>query len=300
MASDTLWRVGRFDAAPGPGQLLFGRMYEDVEIERRAFPKGSRVFSIASAGCTAIHLAAEHEVTAVDINPVQLAYAQRRAAGAPMETGSAERMMRMGRRAFPFVGWTRSKLERFLFLEEPREQIAFWQQHLDTWSFRHAFDAATSQTILRRIYAASFLDVMPSHIGPVLRSRMERCWSLHSNRKNPYARSLLLGEPGSGSSLERAATIRFVCADAASYLEGSAQGSFDAFTLSNILDGVTERYRERLFAAVRYAASKDAVLVIRSFAEPSASSPTNYAALDRSMLWGLVAITRVSAFPLFL
>jgi len=65
-------------------------MYEDSGIELRAFKPQSRVFCIASAGCTARALAAAgHEVTAVDINPMQLAYAKSRAAGEPAQVGSA-------------------------------------------------------------------------------------------------------------------------------------------------------------------------------------------------------------------
>jgi S-adenosylmethionine:diacylglycerol 3-amino-3-carboxypropyl transferase len=84
---ETPWQSGRFAGRPGPGKLLFGRVFEDSAIEATAFPAGSRVVCIASAGCTAIELSTTRTVTAVDINPVQLAYAQRRAAGAPAEPG---------------------------------------------------------------------------------------------------------------------------------------------------------------------------------------------------------------------
>ena len=58
----------------GP-RVLFGRMYEDPEIELAAFAPGSRVLAIASAGDTAAALAqAGHQVTAIDINPAQLEY----------------------------------------------------------------------------------------------------------------------------------------------------------------------------------------------------------------------------------
>lgn len=303
METDTSWRRGRFGSAAGSGQVLFGRMYEDVEIERSAFRPGCRVFSIASAGCTAIRLSADHEVTAVDINPVQLAYAQRRTVSAPMEIGSAERLMQTGRRAFPLLGWRRSVLAEFLELEDVREQMSFWRRYLDTWRFRAAFDAAMSHAALRLTYAAGFLSGMPAKIGPVLRARMERCWALHPNRSNPYAKTLLLGdvvpELEPSPDIQRASAIRFACADAASYLEGCAAGSFDAFTLSNILDGATEKYRLRLFAAIKYAATKDAVVVIRSFAEPESKSPTNFAALDRAMLWGVVEVVEANALELW-
>jgi hypothetical protein len=51
-----------------------------------------------------MNLAPDHEVTAVDINPEQLAYAARRIAGAPMIWGSAELLMRFGRALLPLAG----------------------------------------------------------------------------------------------------------------------------------------------------------------------------------------------------
>ena len=84
---DTAWQAGRLGPWRGPQRLLFGHMYEDVEIERAAFHGRGRVFCIASAGATALALADRHDVVACDINPVQLAYAERRAAGRPAGNG---------------------------------------------------------------------------------------------------------------------------------------------------------------------------------------------------------------------
>src|SRR5258708_17984571 len=79
----TPWQAGSFRGRTR--QLLFGAMYEDPAMELEAFAPRSRVFCIAAAGCTARALsAAGHDVTAVDINPEQVQYAQARAAGAPM------------------------------------------------------------------------------------------------------------------------------------------------------------------------------------------------------------------------
>ncbi|MEJ1963622.1 MAG: DUF3419 family protein [Gammaproteobacteria bacterium] len=293
LATINVWERGRFDARDGPGNILFGRMYEDASVELSAFEHRSRVFCIASAGCTAMALAPHHDVVAVDINPVQLAYAERRFAGHDSTRGSAERLMAFGRSFAPLLGWWPTRIRAFLELQYPAEQIAYWRQHLDTTRFRVAMDRLLSLAALRAVYAAPLLDFLPSRLGAVLRARMARCFALHPNRENPYARALLLGELPDASPPPEARDIRLIHADAAHFLEQQPRGSFDGFALSNILDGADAAYRRRLFAAVKHAAAPDARMVLRSFGEPPATLATNHAADDRAMLWGIVDVRAV-------
>ncbi len=293
--ADTVWKRGRFDARRGPGALLFGRMYEDASIELDAFRPGGRVLCIASAGCTAMALAPHHEVVAVDINPVQLAYAARRFAGQRSERGAAERFLSFARSFAPLVGWRRSRLRAFLDQKDPGEQSAYWRRYLASVRFRTAFAGLLSLTALRKVYAEPFLDFLPPHFGSVMRRRMERCFALHANRTNPYARALLLGELPDDPPPPQAENIRLVHADAAGFLEREPSGSFVGFALSNILDGATPLYRSRLIAAVRRAAAADAQVVMRSFREAPAMLSTNRAACDRAMLWGIVDVVAASS-----
>ena len=286
----TVWQRGRLDARVGPRQVLFGRMYEDAAIELDAFRPGSRVLCIASAGCTAMKLAPHHEVVAVDINPVQLAYAERRFDGDPGFRGRAERIMDFMRFFGPVAGWWPSRVRAFLELDDPAEQMEYWRRRLNTWRFRTSVDALFSVTALRSVYAPRFLDFLPNRLGSVMRGRMERCFERHPNRTNLYARSLLLGELSSEPPPPQAKDVRLVQADAAAFLEHEPAASFDGFTLSNILDGVDDAYRQRLLAAVKRAAAPGAVTVLRSFGNADAGSPTNRAADDRAMLWGSVLV----------
>lgn len=288
-SGDTPWAGGRFDQRKGPRRVLFGQMYEDPEVELRAFPPGAPVFCIASAGDTALALATRHAVTAVDINPVQLAYAQERIGGAPARVGSAERLLSFGRALLPLAGWHRRDLETFLAFDAVEPQRAFWNERLDTRRFRTGLDVLLSVTGLRSVYASPFLQVLPDHFGQVMRARMERCFARHPNASNPWARALLLGETPAGVP-PPAHPIDLVCTDAAGYLESCEPGSYGGFTLSNVLDGAPPEYRERLLAAVDRAARPDAVRVLRSFGEPPGPSSTNRAGDDRSMLWGVVDV----------
>ena len=291
----TAWGQGRLDGRRGPRQLLFGRMYEDTAIESAAFVPGGRVFCIASAGCTAFALAPSHAIVAVDVNPVQIDYVRRRIGGASPSRGAAERVMALGRSFTPLLGWSASRLRSFLDLEDPREQIDYWRGQLDTRRFRAAFDGLLSMAALRLRYAPELLGVLPGGFGRVLRGRMERCFSRHSNRANPHLRALLLGELAAAPVPPQAREIRLVCSDAADHLEREAAGGFDGFALSNILDGADETYVRRLYAAIERAAAPGAVVVRRSFAEPRAESANNCAASDRGMMWGLVDVRPVVA-----
>jgi hypothetical protein len=292
VSTETAWGAGRLGSARGPHRLLFGSMYEDAEIELAAFRGKARVFCIASAGDTSLRLADRHEVVACDINPVQLAYARRRAAGGPPETGDAERAMKVARAFMPLVGWRRAVLRAFLALSDVTEQMSFWKRHLDTRRFRAGVDLLMSPFILRLAYAPQLLSVLPSRFGAVLRSRLERGFARHRNASNPYARALLLGETCEPPP-PVARSVSFIEADAASWLASSRPRYFDAFALSNILDGAEPAYRARLARAVRHAATDEAVLVLRSFAEPPESLSANHAERDRSMLWGIVDVRSV-------
>ena len=294
IAPATPWQAGSFNS--GCSRVLFGSMFEDPSIEIQAFAPGSRVFCIASAGCTARALAAAgHRVTAVDINPLQLAYAQSRANGDPQREGFADRLMAHARSLLPLVGWTRRLRTAFLNLTDPAEQLDFGDRYLDSTLWRTVVDTLFFGTSAAGIRISLLAALKTESFGPILRARLRRGWSNHPNRWNPYAWRLLLGK-----SFEEEVgghQIRFECADAAAYLESLPAQSFDSFSLSNICDGASPAYLQRLDAAVGRAAAPRAIFVTRSFAEPASETATNHAERDRSLLWGSVNITRKETMP---
>jgi S-adenosylmethionine:diacylglycerol 3-amino-3-carboxypropyl transferase len=271
--------------------LLFGYTYEDSANELAAFTGSRRVFCIAGAGCIARALAeAGHEVTAVDINPVQLQYARERAAGSPPRDGRCERFLTRARRLLRLTGWRDTALRAFLELDDPSEQSRVWKSDFETRRWTAAIDAMLSRAVLRLTYASEFLRVLPPYFGCRVRERLRRSWATHPNRTNPFARRLLLGEAQDRAL--RPLAIEFVCADAAAYLESCPRGRFTAFALSNILDAAPPEYAHRLWRAVRRAATPGSPAISRSFAEPSPGLP-NLAPKDRSMLWGSVSCSIV-------
>jgi hypothetical protein len=168
------------------------------------------------------------------------------------------------------------------------EQVHYWREALDSSRWRWAVDALLSKAVLGLIYASPFLASVPRNFGARIRARLQRGWANHPNLSNPYAWRLLLGESPCAAE-PPVPMIRFVCADAATYLESSVAASFDAFSLSNITDGASPFYIQRLNRAVKHAAAPGAVVVTRSFKEP-ASAENDCAARDRSLLWGSVHV----------
>jgi len=237
-----------------------------------------------------MRLSPYHDIVAVDINPVQLAYAKNRIEGASTVHGTAEHVMCIGRALLPLAGWRRSTLAEFLNLDDPAAQHAFWKAHLDTRRFRAGLDTLLSVTSLRSAYTPGLLASLPGRFGSVMRARMERCLRIHPNRRNPYAHALLAGEFITEAVPPKAKRIELAHSDAATYLEHAPPQSFRGFTLSNILDGASLAYRARLFRAIQRAAAPDAVVVLRSFGEAARELESNVAARDSSILWGIVDV----------
>jgi S-adenosylmethionine:diacylglycerol 3-amino-3-carboxypropyl transferase len=177
-------------------------------------------------------------------------------------------------------------------MRDPAEQLHYWQRTLNSRRWRVGVDTLLSASLLGLAYASPFIASLPRHFGAHIRARLERAWANHANHSNPYAWRLLLGETQFVAELPTPA-IRFVCADAATYLEACEAASFDAFSLSNIADGAPSCYVQRLCRAVKHVAAPGAVVVARSFAEPANDAENNRAACDRSLLWGAVNVNRV-------
>jgi S-adenosylmethionine:diacylglycerol 3-amino-3-carboxypropyl transferase len=296
VSATTPWQRGRLDARRGKPRLLFGQMYEDSEIEAEVLPSAGRVFCIASAGSTSMALAARGlSVTAVDINPAQVDYVRARLKGAAPRAGTADRFFAAGRRFLPLMGLRLSLIRQFLELSDPPAQVRFWRAHLDTARFGAALAVAINPLALRAIYSSTFVRILPQHFDRIIRARLERCWARHPNLTNAYAWRFFLGidPPDYSAPTLAAERIELVCADAAGYLESCPPASFIGFTLSNILDGTEPAYGARLMAAVRRSAQDGAVVVLRSFLEPPPGESTEWAARDRSMLWGRLTVETV-------
>lgn len=274
-------------------------MYEDSAIEVDAFAGKKRIFCIASAGCTAIALAAAgHLVTAVDVNRAQISYVEARLRGGDVRVGRADQFLARGRRLLPLLGWRKSVLREFLELENLDEQIEFWQTRLNTLRWRCMLDLLLHRSLLQIVYASPFTDSLPQHFGRTVRHRIERNWRTHANRTNPYPWRLLIGHQSSSStgvSSGSRSNLTLTCEDAATYLENCPPDHFDGFTLSNIFDGASREYQTRLLNAVRETAAERAVVIRRSFGEPADAQEERWARRDKSMLWGSVSVTKINS-----
>lgn len=296
MSVGTPWASGRLRGT-GSERLLFGTTYEDAAVEEEVFADRSAVFAVAASGDTALTLAgAGRHVVAVDVNTAQVDHLRRRLRGEPRQQGTVDRLLRAARRLAPAVGWTPSRVERFLELTDVSTQQRVFDRFLDTARFRVLVDLTLSPPALVRAYRPEFVGFLPAPFGLAVRSRLRRGISTHPNRSNPYARLLFTGEPPDVPT-PPAGALDVRQGDAAAHLGSQPSGRFDGFALSNILDGPDPAFRVRLAEAVRHAGTSDAVVVLRSLREPSGHEPGCWATRDRSMIWGTVAVVEASRFP---
>ncbi len=272
--------------------VVFGRMYEDAAIEGRVLPMG-RVLCIASAGDTAFQLAETgRDVVAVDLNAAQVHYVRARLDGAPAEPGSVERMLGRARRLLALTAWRRPDLARFCALTDPAQQQRQWCLDFDTPTFRAVLGVSLSPLSVKAAGFAAFTRGVGARFDTLMRERLLEGLGRHVNRDNPYLRALLLGELGSVPGAAARSRVEVTCTDVAEFLESSPAGSFDGFALSNVLDGANAEYCARLAAAVRHASAPGAVAVWRTFRPGQTKSEREWAARDRSMLWGGLRVTR--------
>lgn len=295
-ATSTPWQFGRFDGSPGKSRLMFRRMFEDWSVELAAFRNRRRVACIASGGCTAITLANHgHEVTAIDINAAQIEHVKARLAGNRESDSDSERVLRVRRMLLRCLGVSRRTIDDFLSCSEADRQLELWNR---IWSRRTAVAAriAFHPAVLRMVYATRFVGMLPKRFDQVLARRLRRGLAIHPNRDNPFAWQMFDGmRPAHlDPMISPTATIALVHADIVEFLNRQRPASFDAFSLSNILDGCTAPYRDVVVRAVRRAAAPGAVVILRTFGNPASTEP-NWRELDRSHLWGSVTVERVKA-----
>ena len=253
------------------------------------------MLSIASAGDVAMALtAAGHDVSAIDINPIQIAYVQQRLDGGPVRSGQADRVLAAGRGVLRAAGWSRRRLERLAAMSDPAAQVDEWRR-LTSGPSGAALRALLVPSALRLGYRDDFARSI-ANLRHDLPRRIEQGMAVHGNAPNPWAQLLLTGRwptPSAAATPRRAVgSLRLEVADVATHLEGVPAGSYDGFALSNVLDGAPAGYRQRLMAAVDHAAAPGAVVVLRTLATGSVSEKAA-AIRDRALLWGGLQISMV-------
>jgi S-adenosylmethionine:diacylglycerol 3-amino-3-carboxypropyl transferase len=276
-------------------KLLFGRMFEDWTLESSLFSPGGKVFCIASAGCTTLELAARgHLVDSVDINPAQARYIKERLSGAPYRDGVVDHHLRKARRFLSWIGLGGKKLETFLLMRDPAEQIHFWKTRLISNVHSRLLDIALSRLVLRFFQYEKSHRSLRAQFSRNIRQRLERSFSIHPNRTNIFAWRLLMDREAPEQPAKVPITIvpSVRCDEAVHFLETCSPDYYDGFSLSNILAGAGEDYSKRLWNAVHRAARPGAVIVLRSFHEPRNDSESFWASQDRAMLWGRIIVCK--------
>ncbi|SDS26117.1 hypothetical protein SAMN04489719_1912 [Agrococcus carbonis] len=290
-------RIGRSSANPRQ-RLLHGWDWVDPRIELEELAPGSRVLAVAGAGELVGALAAAgHRVSAVASNRHQLDYARRRVAGAPFEPGAAERLFDLGRGMVRAVSpaWSRRRMRQFLQEDEPLRAAAAWKAKLDNRSLASILKTMLGPAgALSALVLRDFSTPIPPHFDEAIRGRIGRALRKHAPRDNPFAWRLLLGEdlPGLRPPHVEPGAITWIEAPLLEHLESVEPGSYDAISLSNVVDGADERWVRDLRKAAVRATAPGGPVIARSFATTMDDDAAKRARRDRAMLWGSVVVHR--------
>lgn len=290
-------RQGRSSANPRQ-RLLHGWDWADPAIELAELAPRSRVLASAGAGeLVAALAAAGHRVTAIGANLEQIGYARRRLAGGEFEPGSAERLMEVGRGMVRAASpaWSRRRVRAFLHETDPLRAAAHWKERLDNRTLASMLKAmlgpagAMSALVLR-----DFATPIPPHFDEAIRGRIARALRKHAPADNPFAWRLLLGEemPGRHAAVVEPASVEWSSAPLLDHLELVTPGSYDAVSLSNVIDGADERWVRDLRKAALRAVVPGGPVIARSFATTMDDAAAKRARRDRSMLWGAIVVAR--------
>lgn len=290
-------RRGRSSANPRQ-RLLHGWDWTDPRIELEELVPGSRVLASAGAGELVAALAgARHRVTAIAANREQLEYAQRRVAGGPFEPGAAERLIDLGRGMVRAASpaWSRRRMRQFLQEDEPLQAAEAWKERLDNRTLASILKTMLGPAgTLSALILRDFATPIPSHFDEAIRGRIGRALRKHAPSENPYAWRLLLGEdlPGHHMPAIDSDVIRWAEEPLLDHLERAAPGSYDAISLSNVIDGADERWIRDLRKAAMRAVVPGGPIIARSFATTMDDDAAKRARRDRAMLWGSIVVHR--------
>ena len=130
--------------------------------------------------------------------------------------------------------------------------------------------------------------------APLIRQRLRVGFQIHPNATNPYMSAVLSGKRIQNEIPKPVHALSLIHADAAEYLDSCAPGSFDGFTLSNIVDGTNRLYRQILVDSVKRAGTKDATIVFRNFYKYELHSQNNFNLSDRTLIWDTVFVGKTS------
>ncbi|MEV7528089.1 hypothetical protein [Agrococcus sediminis] len=293
-------RQGRSSANPRQ-RLLHGWDWADAAIELEEIAPGSRVLASAGAGELVAALAdAGHRVTAIGANREQTDYARRRVADGAFEPGSAERLMDVGRGMVRAASpaWSRRRVRAFLQETDPMRAEAHWKERLDNRTLASILKTMLGPAgALSALVLRDFATPIPPHFDEAIRGRIARALRKHAPAGNPFAWRLLLGEelPGHRAPAVDPASVAWTAEPVLDHLERIAPGTYDAISLSNVIDGANERWVRDLRKAALRAVVPGGPVIARTFATTMDDEAAKRARRDRSMLWGAIVVQRAGA-----
>lgn len=204
---------------------------------------------------------------------------QRTLARGALGSGTTERFLVPIAWLLRTVVLPRGTVDALIDARDSAAQSAVFHDRWDTWRWRAMFALLLNRRTCRRVYGTFFDNIDATDFAAHFRSLLEPAlrdtpaagnWYLHELFRHRYRTECLPPHLRADSASTIAANLgrlTLVDDELARWLGTQADGSVDAFCLSNIGEWLDDDQRTELFAQIARTATDDAVVVLRNFIE---------------------------------
>jgi S-adenosylmethionine:diacylglycerol 3-amino-3-carboxypropyl transferase len=196
----------------------------------------------------------------------------------------------------------KKRVEKFLLMDNPEQQLLYFNKYWDNWQWRLALNIAFSKSFLSLGFGKAAIDALPENLTETMTQRLQRAFTKFPNRTNRFLWETMLSDlpteveerfpiylqKSSFANVQNGIAhgkINWHHADAVAWLKEQESHSIDFFGLSNILEIVKSDYGKTLSEEIARTAKSGAVICVRAIFPGAASTAPILSEASRRLIY---------------